>query len=100
MKNSALIIILKKNSNPLKGVLSFYNFFLNGEISKLIYRKIIDLNADNKIILYKNDICKMFPQKIIFFINFKENLELNITQTLKSLKIEKNIIIGKEESNG
>ena len=100
MRKKALCIIIRKNSNPLKGVLSFYNFFLKGEISKLIHQNKINLNCEEKIILYKNNICKMFPEKIFFFVNIKGNPEDKINETLSSLKINKSIIIREEENNG
>lgn len=96
----ALCIIIGKKSNPLKGVLSFYNFYLKGEISKLIYQNKINLTCKDQIILYKNDICKMFPEKIIFFVNIEGKLEDKLKRTLSLLKISKSIIIREEENNG
>jgi hypothetical protein len=42
----------------------------------------------------------MFPEKIIFFLNFFENAEEKIRETLESLKITESFIIKQEESNG
>jgi hypothetical protein len=100
MSYDALCIILNTYSNPLKGVLSYYNFFLQGEISKLIYKNIISIKATEKIILYKNNINKFFPEKIIFFICFNDHDIGNvIIETLNSLKIAKACIV-RGESDG
>ena len=92
-KNRAVFIIIDKKTNPLKGALSFYNFYLGGEISRLIYENQLSLNKNNQIILYKNEESKLIPEKIIFFVNFDETLESTLKQTIKSLKIDYPIII-------
>ena len=94
VKMTALCIILSKDSNPLKGYLSYYNFFLKGEITKLIFKNIINLFEKEKIILYKNDICPMIPEKIIFFVNFPENtLNNEINKYLLALNVNKGFIV-------
>ncbi len=100
MNIDALCIILNENSNPLKGILSYYNFYLNGEISKLIYQNIFSLSSKRKIVFYKNNINRIFPEKIIFFISFDNNeIRKAIFDTLQSLKIY-NACIVRGDNNG
>ncbi len=98
MNCEALCIVLNKKSNPLKGILSYYNFFLNGEISKLFYNNVITLKREKQILLLKNDINKIFPEKIIFFICFNDNeIGKIIMKTLNSLNVDKACIIRGED---
>jgi hypothetical protein len=94
MEKTGLCIIADKNINPLKGALSYYNFFLKGEITNLFYKKLINLNEKEKIVLFQNNICAFIPSKIIFFINFSEDkLDEVINKTVSSLKLENRFII-------
>ncbi len=100
MSCNALCIILNSLSNPLKGTLSYYNFFLKGEISKLIYNGTIPISQKEKVVLYKNDINQMFPDKIIFFIGFSDGeISRVILDTLKSLNISQACIV-RGDDNG
>ena len=93
MENKAVIIIIDENSNPLKGALSYYNFFLNGEISRLMYENEISLNSNNKVILYKNEETELIPEKIVFLVNFDDKLDIAIKHVIKSLRINQPFII-------
>ncbi len=93
MEDKAVFIIIDKSTNPLKGVLSFYNFYLNGEISRLMYENQLSLSKKNQIILYKNEESKIIPEKIIFFVNFDETLEAVLKKTIESLKVKFPVII-------
>ncbi|GEM_PF-4442303 len=91
--NNAIFLFIDKSTNPLKGNLSYFNFYLNGQISKLLYNNELFLNEKECVILFKNEINNLLPEKIVFFVNFKENIQQKIEKVKQSLNVQHPVII-------